>query len=154
LQSAEIGLQKLFAAMKSLPQLEPNDTTGDYVLHLRERCFEALNDDLNTPILLAQLFDGVRVINSVKEGHKTICAKELEILKDIFQTFVIEILGLVPENTVGAGLTDDLIKMLLNIRMQAKANKDFATSDRIRDELAKLGVLVKDKKDGFDWEIK
>jgi cysteinyl-tRNA synthetase len=154
LQGAEVGLQKLFAAMKSLPQLEANDTTGDYVLHLRERCYEALNDDLNTPVLLAQLFDGVRVINSVKEGHKTISPKELEILKDIFQTFVIEILGLVPENTVGAGLTDDLIIMLLNLRLLAKTNKDFATSDRIRDELAKLGVVVKDKKDGFEWEIK
>lgn len=154
LQSSEVGLQKLFAAMKALPNLKANDTIGEYVKQLRERCYEALNDDLNSPVLIAHLFDAVRVVNSVKDGSKTISEKELNILKEVFQTFAIDILGLQPEHTTEVGLTDELIKMLLNIRLQAKANKDFATSDRIRDELAKLGVVVKDKKDGFEWEIK
>jgi Cysteinyl-tRNA synthetase len=154
LESAEIGLQKLFAAIKVLPNLKANDNSGEYVKHLKERCYEALNEDLNSPILIAHLFDAVRVVNSIKDGLKTISEEELDTLKEIFKIFAIDILGLVPEDTTDIGLADELIKMLLNFRLEAKTKKDFATSDRIRDELAKLGVIVKDKKDGFEWEIK
>ena len=115
-----------------------------------------MNDDLNSPIVIANLFEGVRWINSIAEGTESITAVELEELKTLYQTFVFEILGLTSEasNESDNQLTGNLIDMLLNIRHQAKANKDFATSDRIRDDLAKLGVVVKDKKDGFEWEIK
>jgi cysteinyl-tRNA synthetase len=154
LQAAETGLQKLYNAIKILPNLKPSGSESHNIESLKQKCYEALNDDLNTPILIAHLFEGVRVINSVSEGHKTISAEELETLKDIFETFV-GILGLKDEQESGGNkITGNLIDMLLNIRMESKAKKDFATSDRIRDELAKLGVLVKDKKDGFDWEIK
>jgi cysteinyl-tRNA synthetase len=111
---------------------------------------------LNSPVLLAHLFDAVRVVNAVNEGHKTISQEELNMLKRIFKTFVIDILGLTDETTASSNsqILDGLISMILKERIEAKSKKDFATSDRIRDELAKLGVIVKDKKDGFEWEIK
>jgi cysteinyl-tRNA synthetase len=156
LQAAEAGLQKLRAAMKILPNLKATGTDDDYVRKLQEQCYAALNKDLNTAVLIAQLFDGVRLINSINEGHKSIGQTDLEILKSTFQTFAIEILGLNEEANALSNqeLTDGVIKMLLQIRLEAKNNKDFATSDRIRNELITLGVTVKDRKDGFDWEVK
>lgn len=156
LQAAEAGLQKLRAAIKLLPNLKATGPDVEYVKNLHGHCYDALNKDLNTAVLIAHLFDGVRLINSVNEGHKTISAADLDILKNIFQTFAIDILGLSEEanSASNQGLIDGVIKMLLQIRLEAKNNKDFATSDRIRNELTALGVVVKDRKDGFDWEIK
>jgi cysteinyl-tRNA synthetase len=156
LQAAEAGLQKLLSAMKVLPRLKATATSGEYVKVLEENCYKALNDDLSSPVLIAHLFDAVRVVNAVNEGHKTISSDELETLKRVFKTFVIDILGLIDEANTSSNtqLLDGLITMILKERVEAKSKKDFAASDRIRDELAKLGVVVKDKKDGFDWEIK
>jgi cysteinyl-tRNA synthetase len=156
LQAAEAGLQKLHAAMKLLPNLKSEGTDDDSVKKIQDQCYAAMDKDMNTAVLIAQLFDGVRLINAVNEGHKTIGSNDLETLKTIFQTFAIDILGLNEEanGSSNQGLVDGVIKMLLQIRLEAKNNKDFATSDRIRNELASLGVIVKDRKDGFDWEIK
>lgn len=156
LQAAEAGLQKLRAAMKLLPNLKATGADDEAIKRLEEQCYAAMNKDLNTAVLIAQLFDGVRLINSVNEGHKTISAADLDILKNIFQTFAIDILGISEEANASSnqGLIDGIIKMLLQIRLDAKNNKDFATSDRIRNELTALGVVVKDRKDGFDWEVK
>lgn len=156
LQAAEKGLQRLMAAIQTIQKLKPSETSSVDVKALADKCYEAMNDDLNSPIVIANLFEGVRWINSIADGSETISATDLEALKILYHTFTFNILGLTTETTSESGqsLTGDLINMLLNIRLQAKANKDFATSDRIRDELAKLGVVVKDKKDGFEWEIK
>lgn len=156
LQAAEKGFQRLMAAVQTLEKLKPSEKSSVNVKALRDKCYEAMNDDLNSPIAIANLFEGVRWINSIAEGTESITEQELKELKNLYHTFVFDILGLKAENTENSGnqLTGSLIDMLLNLRLQAKANKDFATSDRIRDELAKLGVMVKDKKDGFDWEIK
>jgi cysteinyl-tRNA synthetase len=156
LQAADGGLQKLRAAMKLLPNLNATGTDDESVKKLQDQCYAALNKDMNTAILIAQLFDGVRLINAVNEGHKTIGPNNLETLKTIFQTFAVDILGLSEEANASSnqGLIDGVLKMLLQIRLEAKNNKDFATSDRIRKELESLGVVVKDRKDGFDWEIK
>jgi cysteinyl-tRNA synthetase len=156
LKAAEAGLQKLLSAMKTLAKLEAKGDSDLGIKNLREKCYAAMNDDLNSPILIAQIFEGVRIINSVAEGHKTISSEELSILKTIFQDFIIDILGLTneAEASSSASIVDGLISMILQERLEAKMRKDFATSDRIRDELTKLGVVVKDRKDGFDWEIK
>jgi cysteinyl-tRNA synthetase len=156
LQAAETGLQKMLAAMKTLQFLTPTDTTGDYAQNLLGKCYEAMNDDLNSPILIAHLFDGVRVINSVKEGLKTINQEELTTLKEIFQTFATEILGLKDEAASESNyeLIDGLVKMLLQMRQEAKLKKDFQASDKIRAELTKLGIVVKDTKDGSEWGLK
>jgi cysteinyl-tRNA synthetase len=156
LQAAEAGLQKMFTAIKILDQLKANGPDVDYVKYLQEKCYEAMNDDLNSPMLIANLFDGVRLINSVNEGHKTISSEDLTLLKEIFKTFAINILGLQDEAASGTNpkLIDGLVTMLLQMRQEAKLKKDFQVSDRIRDELTKFGVIVKDKKDGFEWEVK
>ena len=155
LQASEKGLQRLMAANRSLGKIKTAEKSTVNVKDIN-RAFDALNDDFNSPIAIAVLFDWVRIINSLAEGKEQITQVGLDTLKSTFKTLVFDILGLVDEMNEGskhADLTGKLIEMLLNMRLQAKANKDFAASDRIRDELNKLGVTVKDKKDGFDWEI-
>lgn len=156
LQASEKGLQRMFAAMKSISQLKPSGESGPYVAELRAKCYAAMNDDLNSPILIANLFDGVRYINAVKDGHETISAEDLELLKEIFSIFVEKVLGLKDEasSESDSGLIDGLVNMILEMRMDAKARKDFAASDKIRNELTNLGIEVKDRKDGFDWSRK
>jgi cysteinyl-tRNA synthetase len=156
LQASEKGLQRMFAAMKSLSQIKPSGEPGPFVAELRDKCYAAMNDDLNSPILIAHLFDGVRYINAVKDGHETISAGDLELLKEIFGTFVEKVLCLKDEasSESDSGLVDGLVNMILEMRMDAKARKDFAASDKIRNELTQLGIEVKDRKDGFDWSRK
>jgi cysteinyl-tRNA synthetase len=157
LLAAEKGLQRLMNAMVTLEKLQVSDKSSVDVSWLENQCFDALNDDLNTPVAIANLFEGVRWINSIASGTESISQPDLEQLNKLFTTLVTDILGLKDEiggNDTNGKLIGDLITLVLNMRMDAKSKKDFAASDRIRDELAKMGVMVKDKKDGFDWEIK
>lgn len=156
LQAAEKGLVRLMAASRMLTKVKPAGNSSIKVEELEQKALDALCDDLNSPIAIATLFDWVRIINSLAEGKEQINETDLDRLKSIFNTLVFDILGLADEQTAGskhAELTGKLIELLLEMRMQAKANKDYATSDRIRDQLTKLGVTVRDRKDGFDWEI-
>lgn len=156
LQAAEKGLARLIAAGRMLSKIKPSEKSTVDVTDLPTRAYAALCDDLNSPVAIAVLFDWVRNINSLAEGREQITQNDLETLTSTFKTLVFDILGLsdeMGESSRYTELTGKLIEMLLNMRLQAKANKDFATSDRIRDELNKLGVTVKDRKDGFDWEI-
>jgi cysteinyl-tRNA synthetase len=156
LQASEKGLQRMFAAAKALNQLTPSGENGSYVKDLREKCFAAMNDDLNSPILIAHLFDGVRYINSVKDGHETISTEDLALLKDTFNIFMDQVLGLKDESSSenDSELIGGLVNMVLEMRMDAKKRKDFAASDQIRNDLLKLGIEVKDRKDGTDWSRK
>jgi len=157
LQAAEKGLARLFAAMETLSKLEVSEKSSYDVADLKQKCFDAINDDLNTPVLMAHLFDGVKFINSVAAGTESITADDLGELKKLYQDFVFEITGLLNEsdNTqAGENKLDEVINILLNTRLEAKKNKDFATSDRIRDQLTKAGIIIKDTKDGFEWELK
>jgi len=157
LQAAEKGLARLMAANRILDKVKPSDKSSVDVNDLTARIYEAMGDDLNSPIAIAALFDWVRNINSLAEAKETITQADLDYLKQNFRSIVFDILGLTDEQSAGgskqAELTSNLIDMLLNMRLDAKARKDFATSDKIRDELSKMGVLVRDRKDGFDWEI-
>ena len=117
-----------------------------------------MNDDLNTPIVISYLFDATRMINSVKDGKDSISEADLDELKSIFHLFVFDLLGLKDEARSGAesGSIEAFSKamdLLLSIRQQAKANKDWATSDKIRNELTALGFTIKDTKDGAEWKI-
>lgn len=116
-----------------------------------------MDDDLNSPFVIAALFDSARAINTVWDGKGTISEADLNELREVWKTFAIDILGLRLEEQ-GAG--DDKMKafsgaidLLLGIRLQAKQNKDWQTSDKIRNELTALGFQVKDTKDGFEWSI-
>jgi cysteinyl-tRNA synthetase len=153
LLSSSLGLQKLMTAVKTLRSLKPSDKSTVDISDLEQKCFEAMGDDLNTPVVIAHLFDGVRMINLINDSKETISGEDLNKLQGLYKTFVFDILGLKEEENAGNDLLGGVIDMLLNIRQEAKANKDWATSDRIRDGLVKLGIAVKDRKDGFDWEI-
>jgi len=152
LQAAEKGYAKLMAAGKTLEKLLAGNESTVNVQELKENCYAAMNDDFNSPVLISHLFEAVRIINSVNDGKEKINKTDLEELKYIYKTFVFDILGF-KDAAEDNNLTGDLIEMILNIRMDAKKNKDFATSDKIRDELTKKGVKIKDTKDGFEWEI-
>ncbi len=155
LQAAEKGLQRLFKGIETLNKIKASENSTFNVSDLRKRCYEALDDDLNSPVLLSHLFDGVKNINSINDGTEKINSPDLESLKQLFKTFVSDILGLKDE-TEGMDeekLTGDLMKIIIGLRQDAKNNKDFGTSDKIRGELKNAGVILKDRKDGADWEI-
>ena len=169
LEAAEKGLQRMQEAYARLLKIKPAAETTPSLLgegrgeaSLRQRCQEAMNDDLNTPFVIAALFDSTRAINTVWDGKGTISEEDLKELKDVWQTFAIDILGL----RLGEEMSTDksqmsnkqqafsgAIDLLLGIRLQAKQNKDWTTSDKIRNELTALGFQIKDTKDGFEWSI-
>jgi cysteinyl-tRNA synthetase len=155
LQSAEKGMARLFAAMDKIEKIKTSNKSSFDIQALKQRCFDAINDDLNTPVLFAHLFDGVKYINSIAAGTESITANDLQELKKLYHDFVYEIAGLKNENISSSGKNklDEVLTLLLNIRMEAKKNKDFATADKIRDQLKDMGIIVKDTKDGFEWEI-
>ena len=154
LQAAEKGLQKLMKAIGKLKKIKASDSSTVDIDILKKRCYEALDDDLNTPVALSHLFDGVRIVNSLAEGTAKTDESGLHSLKDLFDTFVFEILGLKDESD-GAGdekLTNDLMKIIINLRQDAKDKKEWAASDMIRNELKNAGIVLKDKKEGAEWE--
>ncbi len=152
LQASEKGYRKLMTAMELLDKLKASSTTTSDIITLKNNCYEAMNDDFNTAVLVAQLFEGVRIINSVNAGSETITASDLDTLKKLFNDFVIDVMGLMPEASAGNGIADGLMDLVLSIRTESKTKKDFATSDKIRDSLKQLKIAVKDEKDGtVNW---
>jgi cysteinyl-tRNA synthetase len=155
LQAAEKGFTKLMNAMQTLGRISTSDASTYDVNALEEKCYTAMDDDFNTPILISHLFDGVRIINSVKDGKESLTSVDLSKLKTIFSTFVTDILGFIsPKESSGNHLTNEVMELVLQLRGNAKKNKDFETADLIREELDKLGVQIKDGRKGSSWEIK
>ena len=143
-------------AVDSLEKITPAATSNVDVKSLRTKSFEAMNDDLNTPIVISHLFDGAKMINNIIAGNNTISADDLKDLKEVFHTFCFDILGLKEEIGSSDGREaayGKVVDMLLEQRVKAKANKDWATSDLIRNELTALGFEIKDTKDGFEWKL-
>ncbi|MCI7575329.1 MAG: cysteine--tRNA ligase [Bacteroidales bacterium] len=154
LQAAEKGLARLTEAYERLQKLQPAATSTVDVQGLRERCEEAMSDDLNTPIVISHLFDSAKAINSVFDGKASICEEDLKELQSVWQLFVIDLLGLrMGEEQQSSEAYKGAVDLLLNMRLDAKRNKDWATSDRIRNELTALGFTIKDTKDGFEWSL-
>ena len=156
LQAAEKGLERLMAAWALLRGLAPSEGAEGQpdVESLRTRAYAAMNDDFNTPMLIAVLYDAVKAINSVAAGHMSIDAAGVAGLQDLFEDFANEILGLAPEDegpSDGHDRSDGLMEVLCAIRAEAKSNKDWATADLIRDRLGAMGVNIKDGKDGTSW---
>lgn len=156
LRASEKGLQRLFKGLETLENLKPEKKSTVEISEIKSKCFAALNDDLNTPILISHLFTGIKIINSVAAGKKSINKEDLEKLKKLYSDIVFNILGLkkIEKKKSSNNISSELVNLILNIRLDAKKNKDFATSDKIRNELNELGFIVKDKKDGFEWERK
>ncbi|WP_295939211.1 cysteine--tRNA ligase [uncultured Alistipes sp.] len=156
LQAAEKGLDRLMKGVEALNKIKPAAASTVDPSELEERCRAAMDDDLNSPMVISALFDWVRVINQLADGQQTITAEDLEKLKAIVHRYAFDILGLRDEKSACAAGRDyvtPLVGMLLDERLKARAAKDWAASDRIRDGLAAAGIRVKDGKDGSDWEL-
>jgi cysteinyl-tRNA synthetase len=156
LQAAEKGFDKLMAAMDTLQKLNVSDKSTVDVKALQEKCYAAMDDDFNSPVLIAHLFEGVKMINSIAAGKEQISAEDLDLLKEVFATFVTDILGLKKGDACdsdGNDISTDLIEILLKLRLEAKLNKDWALADKIRNQLTEMGILIKDTKDGYSWEF-
>jgi cysteinyl-tRNA synthetase len=151
LKAAEKGLRKLQNAGQLLDKLKTSSTSTSDIAALRKACFDAMNDDMNTAIVIANLFEAVRIINSVHAGTETISEKDLAELKKTFKEFTEDILALKNEETAGGDDVDGLMSLIVSIRNEAKAKKDFSISDKIRDELGAIGFKIKDEKDGTSW---
>jgi len=155
LQASEKGFERLMDGYTRLQKLQASDASSVDTSNLRSKCEEAMNDDFNTPIVIAHLFDALKSINLIHDGKETISAKDLEELKSVFKVFIEDVLGLKSEVATSGGSEayKGAVDLLLNMRLSAKQNKDWATSDKIRNELTALGFEIKDTKDGFEWKI-
>jgi cysteinyl-tRNA synthetase len=154
LQAAERGYKRMTAAMKLMEKLTPSEKSDENIQAVADACYAAMNDDFNTPILISHLFEGVRIINSVKDGKLKLTASDIALLSKTMDEFFHQVLGLNIEDAgANDALTEQLMNFILEMRSNAKSNKDFATSDLIRDSLAKLNIQIKDTKEGATWSI-
>lgn len=150
LKAADKGFNRLMEAIKLIDNLKTSDSSSFDVPSWKQKCYDAMNDDFNTPILIAHLFDAAKFINQIKDGSATVTTEDLELLKTSINTFTFDILGLTNVSKDNAG-TDKLasaVEILINLRKEARINKDFALSDKIRDELAEAGIQLNDSRDG------
>jgi len=161
LQAAHKGLQRILEGYHRLLTLRLADTStvADDIAPLSGRCAEAMADDLNTPVVIANLFEACRIINLVNDGKATATAADADALRALFGTYLFDILGVRDELNAGDGAAnlkpyEEAVNLLLEIRAQARANKDWATCDKIRDRLAEIGFTVKDTKNGCEWSLK
>lgn len=150
LQASEKGFNRLMEAVKNLEQLQTSNETTFDITQWQQKCYDAMNDDFNTPILIAHLFDAVKYINLVKDGSAGITPDDLEILKHTMTSFIFEVLGIedAAEVTTDSNKLSGTVELLIKLRQEARANKNFALSDQIRDELAAMGIQLQDGKEG------
>ena len=155
LQAAEKGYKKLMESLSALEKITPSTSSSVKIDELEQRCYAAMNDDFNSPTLIAHLFEGVRIINSALDKKETLTAADLATLKKMMQTFIFEVLGLVDETKQMAGseVIEGLMRLIIEIRQSARDNKDWTTSDKIRDALKEAGVTLKDTKEGVEWKL-
>ena len=153
--AAEKGYKRLMEANASLKDISVGTSSSIDIQSWKQLCYDAMNDDFNTPILIAQLFEGVRFVNLLKEGKETLNAEDLNSFAKAMNAFVFDVLGLEDEK-VSDSSNDKLegtIHMLIEMRKQARDNKNFALSDQIRDQLIALGIQLKDGKEGTTFSL-
>jgi cysteinyl-tRNA synthetase len=155
LQASEKGLNRLLNALAALDKIRPGDSSSVNVDALALQCTQAMEDDMNSAKLVGYLLGGIPRINKLAQGSESISAGDLEKLKALYRSWTIGVLGLtVPDESGKASqISSALIELILQLRNDAKSKRDFETADRIRNELSSLGITVKDRKDGADWEI-
>lgn len=155
LSAAEKGFQRLMEAIDLLDELSVSTTSSFDVEVWRQKCYDAMNDDFNSPVLIAHLFEAVKYINSIKEGKESISKTDLEKLKKTFHDFCFDVLGLQRETktTTQENRLSQTVELLVELRNKARANKDFALSDKIRNELADMGIELKDGKEGTTFSL-
>jgi cysteinyl-tRNA synthetase len=156
LEASEKGFNRLMEAYRSLSEIEIGTKTNFDVDAWRQSCYDAMNDDFNSPILIAQLFEATKFINSLKEGKAEITENDLEIIRKTMHDFLFDVMGLLDISNAESGDGTKLaetIELLIALRNQARSNKDFATSDQIRDQLLKVGIQLKDGKEGTSYSL-
>jgi len=154
LEAAEKGYIKLMEALKNLKNIEVGKVSTINIGDWKQGCYDAMNDDFNSPVLIANLFEAVKYVNLLVEKKETISVPDFEELKNTMNTFVFDILGL--KNNLEQNASDKLngvVDMLINMRKEARDNRDWALSDKIRDELATIGIQLKDGKEGTTFSI-
>ena len=157
LKAAEKGLKRVVAAANDVTKINyvSGNEASKELLDIKNKVYEALCDDMNTPIALSHIFDAVKIINSAKDGHTKLNQGDKEVLELLFQDILNGVLGIVDETSDDSSqkIIAGLMEMIIDVRKEAKANKDWATSDKIRDSLKALGVNIKDTKEGCEWSI-
>ncbi len=154
LSAAEKGMKKLFEAQKNIEALPTSDKSSMDFSALFDKCIEAMCDDFNTPMVIAELFEITRLINLVADRKESITKEDKQALKENFAIIFNDILGMKNEQADNSmHIVDSLMQVILSLRKEARANKDWAKSDMIRDELAKAGIVIKDGKEGASWTM-
>ena len=154
LQASEKGYNRLMSGVELATSLEPNNvSTFDVDLWLK-KCYTAMDDDFNTPVLIAHIFDAIKIINQVADNKATLTKNDIDVLMSSLNTFVFDILGLEKINAdKDSGKLDGVVKMLIQMRMDARTDKNWALSDEIRDKLKDLGIQLKDGKEGTSFSV-
>ena len=161
LQASEKGLARLMTGIADLNRIKPSAESDaqvkDFTAALRRKCYDAMNDDMQTPIVISNLFEACHLINIILDHKARISAADLDELDGVMRLFALDILGLKEADAGGSKQREEafgkVVDMVLDLRAKAKAAKDWATSDRIRDELAAAGFEVNDTKDGSVWRL-
>jgi cysteinyl-tRNA synthetase len=161
LQASEKGLEKLMNAIHALKEIKPGSTSSFSVQELSDKCFDALNQDFNTPVMISHLYDGVKHINLMKDGKETLTEDDLNALRKLYDDLCFDILGLLDESATAATgngnnnseVLGNLVDMIQKLRASAKAEKNYALSDKLRDDLKSAGVVIKDTRDGYEWSL-
>ena len=153
LLASEKGFYRLMDAVNLMEDLKPSENSSIDIKAWKQTCYDAMNDDFNSPILIAHLFEAVKYINQIKESTETLNAEDLATLKNTINAFVFDVLGLenVSKNDSGSDKLSGAVDVLIKLRQEARANKDFALSDKIRDELLEVGIQLKDSRDGTSF---
>ena len=159
--ASEKGLKRLMDGINDLERIQAGETSDEnthkIVAELRQKCYDAMNDDLQTPIVISHLFEGCHLINTLTDHKATISAEDLKELADTMKLFAFDLLGLKCDkgnnNVAREEAFGKVVDMVLDLRSKAKAAKDWATSDQIRDALAEAGFQIKDTKDGATWKL-
>jgi cysteinyl-tRNA synthetase len=155
LQASEKGFERLMESYRTLQSLQASSKSTEDIAALEAQCYEAMNDDFNTPVLIAHLFNAVKMINSASDKKTELNQKDIDLLKKIYHNFVFDVLGLKAEddNSKTSKVLGNVVNLVLDIRNKAKSEKNFQLSDEIRNKLAEAGVQVKDSKEGSTWKI-
>jgi cysteinyl-tRNA synthetase len=154
LNASEKGFHKMMESFSKLETAATSDKSSIDVKQLVESFYDAMNDDFNTTILIANLFEAVKYINSILVEKATITESDKQLLFKEMSGFIFEVLGLTTVKSTSNGPIEEVMALVLDLRAQARTNKDFATSDKIRDDLGAAGIEIKDSREGVTWNIK
>ena len=152
---SEKGFNRLMEGMDLLEKLTTSSSSTLDISTWKKSCYEAMNDDFNTPILIANLFEGIRFVNLINDRKETIAENDLDELKATLKGFIFDVLGITDEQTTNdqSEKLEGVVNLMIQMRNEARANKDFALSDQIRDQLLAVGIQLKDGKDGTSFSL-